>query len=162
MELAIKDPISNLLDTGMKLLDKFVPNPEAKAEMAFKLQQLAAEDRRLELEAEVKLLLAQAEVSKEEAKHPSIFIAGARPYLIWVCGGGLTIEYGVYPLARLFDQTLTSGMDIPGLVALLGGMLGLSINRTFDKLKGIDTRAFEPSPKKESQSWLRNVIAKPK
>ncbi|PAJ72055.1 hypothetical protein CJF42_23330, partial [Pseudoalteromonas sp. NBT06-2] len=32
--------------------------------------------------------LVQAEINKVQANHRSIFVAGARPFLMWVCGFG--------------------------------------------------------------------------
>jgi len=47
-------PLAALLDVGMKVLDKFVPDPEAKAKAQQELLKMQAEGRLAELQADVK------------------------------------------------------------------------------------------------------------
>ena len=57
-----------------KVLDKFVGDKDLKAKLEAELStQLIALD------------LAQAQANIEQAKHPSIFVSGARPAIMWVC-----------------------------------------------------------------------------
>lgn len=46
-------PIAALLDVGMKVLDKFVPDPEAKAKAQVELLKMQQEGRLAELQADV-------------------------------------------------------------------------------------------------------------
>jgi uncharacterized membrane protein (DUF106 family) len=46
-------PIAALLDVGMKVLDKFVPDPEAKAKAQAELLKMQQEGRMAELQADV-------------------------------------------------------------------------------------------------------------
>ena len=47
-------PIAMLLDVGMKVLDKFVPDPEAKAKAQMELLKMQQEGRLAELQADTK------------------------------------------------------------------------------------------------------------
>ena len=47
-------PLAAILDVGMKVLDKFVPDPEAKAKAQQELLKMQAEGRLAELQADVK------------------------------------------------------------------------------------------------------------
>lgn len=46
-------PIAALLDVGMKVLDKFVPDPEAKAKAQQELLKMQAEGRLAEIQADI-------------------------------------------------------------------------------------------------------------
>ena len=86
---------------------------------------------------------AQIEVNKTEAAHPSVFVAGWRPAVGWCCVCALSYNFILYPFLLWF--TFAFGVDIANapqleigpLIAILTGMLGLSINRTYDKVKGV-------------------------
>jgi uncharacterized membrane protein (DUF106 family) len=47
-------PLTAILDVGMKVLDKFIPDPEAKAKAQQELLKMQAEGRLAELQADVK------------------------------------------------------------------------------------------------------------
>ena len=46
--------------------------------------------------------LVQAEINKVQAHHRSTFVAGARPFLMWVCGAGMAMAFIVNPLIEYF------------------------------------------------------------
>ena len=85
---------------------------------------------------------AQTEVNKAEAASGSIFVAGWRPFIGWVCGAALAFQYLLRPLltggASLFH---VQGFDLPGLDEnlwqLMLGMLGMGGLRTFEKVRGV-------------------------
>ncbi|MCL1123210.1 3TM-type holin [Shewanella surugensis] len=82
--------------------------------------------------------LAQTEINKVQAGHRSIFVAGARPFLMWVCGLGFLFAFVVNPVL----QWLLPGMGTPELpldtmLELTLAMLGLASLRTVEKLKGV-------------------------
>ena len=56
-------PIAAILDVGMKVLDKFVPDPEARAKAQQELLKMQAEGRLAELQADVK---EQEELTKRQ------------------------------------------------------------------------------------------------
>lgn len=70
--------IERFIEPISEILDKFIVDKDLK----IKLQH--------ELKTELyKLNLAQIEVNKEQAKHSSIFVSGARPSIMWVACLGL-------------------------------------------------------------------------
>lgn len=100
-----------------------------------------------ELNNEFNLILGQLEINKIEAVSPSLFIAGARPAAMWVgvitlfymgIGGSLlnwiALCFNLPPFPPVLD---TASTDI------LMGLLGLGGLRTYDKLKGIDTKKIK-------------------
>ena len=114
--------------TGKKIVD-----PKEQAELEIKMQQI-----------EQAIAQGQIQVNIEEAKHSSIFVAGWRPFIGWVCGSALLFHYIVSPL--IMWLCLIIGIDIPNppildmasLITLLGGLLGLGGLRTFEKTKNIE------------------------
>jgi len=85
--------------------------------------------------------ILQAEINKIEAAHRSVFVAGWRPYIGWVCGSGLAWAFIGAPL---FDWIVRlQGVDIqpPEIPTDMMGeivvaLLGLGALRTFEKVRG--------------------------
>ena len=97
----------------------------------------------------IKLQLAQIAVNTEEAKSGSIFVAGGRPACIWIGALGLFYASFLEPLMRFiavvgfhYAGTFpTINTDIT--MQVLFGLLGLGAYRSFDKLKGTDTKRIK-------------------
>lgn len=87
---------------------------------------------------EQKPLLAQAEIMKTQALHRSTFVAGARPFLMWVCGLGFLFAFVINPILQWIAPELGSPeLPLDVMMELTLAMLGLAGLRTFEKLKGI-------------------------
>lgn len=85
--------------------------------------------------------LGQIEINKVEAAHRSLFVAGWRPFIGWVCGIALCYNYLLYPLilwakAVWFPDVVAPDLFEDSLYQLVIAMLGLGGLRTFEKLKG--------------------------
>ena len=89
--------------------------------------------------------LAQVEINKIEARHRSIFVAGWRPAIGWVCAAGLAAYFlPQYALAAyLWTRTVLATGDLTPFPAQAGGlfdlvlaMLGMGTLRTIEKLQG--------------------------
>lgn len=125
--------IPPLIEAGRALIDRLFPDPVAQA----------AERQRAELEL-LQLAqagdLAQIEVNKTEAAHPDRFVAGWRPGAGWVCVVALGYSFILQPLlawaSLVWELPTPPVLDIEALMVLLGGMLGLSGMRSYDKVKG--------------------------
>jgi hypothetical protein len=79
--------------------------------------------------------MIQAEISKVQAGHRSMFVAGARPFLMWVCGVGFAYAFLIAPTLEFFLPN-TEKIEIPTdiMLELTLAMLGLSSLRTVEKL----------------------------
>lgn len=95
------------------------------------------------LKADWGAIQGQLAINTEEAKSASLFVAGWRPFIGWVCGGSFAWAALVRPL---LEWTLAlCGVDVPPLPTLaadlvtpiLGAMLGLGGMRSFEKYKGV-------------------------
>lgn len=132
----------NLLGGG--LIDKvlsFIPNPEEKAKAQ-------AEMQRALVDAAVKAESEQREIDRVEAANPSIFVAGWRPAVGWLCVATLFYQWVIVPTASWL--LLAAGITLPPLPhlesedtqTLLYALLGIGGLRTIDKITGGDTKAL--------------------
>ncbi len=87
--------------------------------------------------------LVQAEINKVEAQHRSIFVAGWRPFIGWVCGAALAWNYILHPLFSWATVAFMESPPIPPPTLSLGelmpvvlGLLGLGALRTVEKAGG--------------------------
>jgi len=106
-------------------------------------ERMAAKLKVLELEKSGEL--AQIAVNAQEAQHASIFIAGWRPFIGWVCGLAFTWAFLLYPMLSFFvvafglpvDLTLVPELDLAAMMPVLMGMLGLGAMRSWEKREGV-------------------------
>ena len=129
------DPITAVLDIGGKVIDRLWPDPAqrdaAKLEL-FKLQQAG----------ELQAMIGQLEINKEEAKSPSMFVSGWRPFIGWVCGAAcawnwIGLKMALFIAAYFGKDLQLAPADIGEMMPVLMGMLGLGGLRTFEKLQGV-------------------------
>jgi hypothetical protein len=86
--------------------------------------------------------LVQSEIGKIEATHKSIFVAGWRPFIGWVCGAALAYNFIIRELL-IWSLTISGKEVLPPpalqmevLTTILYALLGLGGLRTFEKLRG--------------------------
>mgnify|MGYP000352510651 CR=1 FL=1 len=125
----------DIITIGAKLLDKIIPDKDAREKAQAELLK-AAQDN------DFQLALGQIQTNTEEAKSPSLFVAGWRPFIGWVCGVALTYNFLLYPLMLWCIAAYGSAIKPPplfsdNLMELVLGMLGLGGLRTFEKWKGV-------------------------
>ena len=135
------DPLTAALDVGKSLIEKIWPDPVKQSEEIRKLEELHQKGDLAVLNAEVQLLLGQINVNAAEANHKSIFVAGWRPFVGWVCGFGLLYASVIEPLMRFIatvnDNTGTFPvLDTTITMQVLLGILGLGVMRTQEKKNG--------------------------
>lgn len=123
-----------LFELGSKLLERWIPDPEKKREAEMELVRMAAE-------GELKQILAQLEINAREAAHPSVWVAGWRPFFGWVGGIGFVYATIVQPLlawlAVVKGWPAPPELNLDLLWVVVTGMLGIGGLRTFEKSKGI-------------------------
>jgi hypothetical protein len=132
--------VTALLPALGTLIDRLIPD------------RAAAEKAKAEMEAELirasnEAALAQVEVNKIEAGHSSVFVAGWRPAIGWVCAGAMALYY--IPMALVGTglwawACIQAGAIVPrpemGIVEIIGlvtSLLGMGTLRTTEKLNGV-------------------------
>lgn len=125
--------VDALLGIGGKLIDKLIPDPAARDAARFELL-------KLQQSGELAAMLAQTDVNKVEAANSSVFVAGWRPAIGWVCALAMGYQYLLRPFLVAFNPVLAfPGLD-DNLWQLLAGMLGLGGLRTFEKVNGVASK----------------------
>lgn len=82
--------------------------------------------------------LVQAEIMKVQAQHRSTFVAGARPFLMWVCGLGFLFAFLINPILQwLLPDMGSPELPLDVMMELTLAMLGLAGLRTVEKIKGV-------------------------
>ena len=129
------DPISSIVGLADTVIKRVWKDPAQQAEQLFKLTELQQKGDIEELRLFMQELNGQLEINKMEASHDSIFVAGWRPFIGWVCGSALAYNFVVSPILDIWLEV--PKMDMTQLMPVLLGMLGLGGMRTFEKLKGV-------------------------
>ena len=81
--------------------------------------------------------LIQAEIMRVQASHRSWFVAGARPFLLRICGLGFLFSFFVNPLLQwMMPDVGAPEMPTDIMMELTLAMLGLAGLRTVEKLQG--------------------------
>lgn len=114
----IKDPIEALGDAA----DKIFTSDEERLQAEAILKKMAMQPQ-----------ILQIELSKINAAHRSIFVAGARPFILWICGIGLGFAFLINPIIQW--STGENGPDLPleSISELIVALLGLGALRTIEK-----------------------------
>ena len=123
--------IDKFLQPITGIIDKLVPDKTKKMELEH-----AIKTQMFELSKQ------QNEVNLAQAKHGSIFVAGARPAIMWICALGLFWSFFLAPLLNW--GVVVFGVDIQpptinteGLMTLTLSLLGLGSMRSYENAKGV-------------------------
>jgi len=128
---------SSVGDAFAKIVGVFKVPPEKVLESQTELEKI-----RLQLESQlVQQVTAQIDVNKQEAASASLFVAGWRPFIGWICGSGLACQFIIGPIftwisTLIHRPTPFPTLDLGTLMTLLLGMLGLGGMRTYEKVNG--------------------------
>lgn len=126
--------LAPLLDIGKTLLDRFIPDPEAK-------RAAEAEFLKMAMDGELKQTIAQLEINAREAQHPSVFVAGWRPAFGWCGAAGFLYATIGQPVlawgAAIKGWPAPPALNLDLLWVVVTGMLGIGGLRTFEKTKGV-------------------------
>ena len=120
--------VNALIGPVSGLLDKFIEDKDQKNALA---HEIATMSERHAHEA----LKGQLEINKVEAAHKSLFVAGWRPAIGWVCMLGLLYN-------TIIANVLSIWIDVPEvdttlLVPVMMGMLGLGAMRSYEKVNHV-------------------------
>ena len=132
------DPISAALEIGNTVIQRLFPDPQQAAEAKLKLLEM-------QQNGDLAVMVAQTDTNKIEAGSSSVFVAGWRPFVGWVCGCGLAYVAIVEPIARFIATMLGYAGEFPPIdttltMQVLIGLLGMGGLRSLDKYNGVATK----------------------
>ena len=127
--------LGSLVGPVSGLLDKFIEDKDVKNKLAHDLSTMAERHAQ-------ELAKGQMEINKTEASHKSLFVAGWRPAIGWICGLGMASNFLLIPVANFVLALTGSAIVVPLLdtgemMPVLMGMLGLGAMRTYEKKQGV-------------------------
>jgi len=126
--------LSPLFELGSSIITRLFPDPAQKAAAEFELIKLAQD-------GDLKKILGQLEINAAEAASPSIFVAGWRPFVGWICGVGLLYSTVIHNLlewlAEIQGWPKPPAVDADLLLYVLGALLGIGTLRTAEKIRGV-------------------------
>ena len=138
----MKIPIlGDIISSVKDLVSEVIVDKDKKNELMVRLQELEDKaDERFHQE-----LMGQIEVNKVEAAHSSIFVAGWRPAIGWISAVGLGWQFVLAPFTETIAKFFGWVGEMPvveseALLMLVLGMLGIGAQRSFDKIKAVDTK----------------------
>jgi len=117
------------------ILDKFIEDKDQKAALAHEIATIA--DKQANEQA-----IAQIQLNSVEAAHQSLFVAGWRPAVGWVCALAMLLNFILIPFINLGMEF--AGQDIrldliemDTMMPVLLGMLGLGGMRSYEKARNV-------------------------
>ena len=95
--------------------------------------------------AAVMVVQGQIDINKEEAKSPSVFVSGWRPFIGWICGlacawNWIGLKIALFIAAYSGHALNMQPADIAEMMPVLLGMLGLGGLRTVEKINSVAAR----------------------
>lgn len=83
------------------------------------------------------LIAIQTKINEIEAQHRTVFVAGWRPFIGWICGIALAYNFVIRDLIIWFTgpDSMPPALQMDHLMTVLLGMLGLGGLRTYEKIK---------------------------
>ena len=129
--------LSPLFELGNSIISRLFPDPAQKAAAEFELLKLTQD-------GDLQKILAQLAINAKEAESSSIFVAGWRPFIGWICGSGLLYSTILHNLLEWLSQV--QGWPSPPAVStdvllyVLGALLGIGTLRTYEKVKGVESK----------------------
>ena len=123
--------IDDAIAAGLKVLNKFIPDPEARAKAESELRHDLLEWDK-----------AQLAVNAVEAANPSIFVSGWRPFIGWICGFAIAYQFVIVPVgtwvALIVQYAIPEAPQLDKqLWELITAMLGMAGLRSYEKVKEV-------------------------
>jgi len=128
--------VQSLAQPVSTILDKVIEDKDQKAALAHEIATLAEKQAQDQI-------MGQIDVNKTEAQHPSMFVAGWRPAVGWVCAIAMLFNFLLIPFINLGLDIAAMNIqldliDMETMMPVLFGMLGLGGMRTAEKIKKVE------------------------
>lgn len=137
--------VGGLVEAVGKIADDLLTSDKERLDAQIELQKLGIEAQKID----AGLAQGQLDVNKTEASHSSVWVSGWRPAVGWTCVAGLAYNFLAHPFLLWAWALLQANgwvpvgltpppsVDVEALLVLLGGILGLGVYRTAEKVKGV-------------------------
>jgi len=120
--------VASLVGPVTGLLDKFIEDKDQKNALAHEIATMSEKHSH-------EALKGQLEINKMEAAHTSLFVAGWRPAIGWICALGLLYNTIIANIISIW--VAVPEVDTTLLVPVMMGMLGLGAMRSYEKVNQV-------------------------
>jgi hypothetical protein len=120
--------VASLVGPVTGLLDKFIEDKDQKNALAHEIATMSEKHSH-------EALKGQLEINKMEAAHKSLFVAGWRPAIGWICALGLLYNTIIANIISIW--VAVPEVDTTLLVPVMMGMLGLGAMRSYEKVNSV-------------------------
>jgi hypothetical protein len=126
----------------LSIINKVIEDKAQAAAVAGAIQQAAATGAiQEEMQQLTAITTAQSDINKIEAGSTSLFVAGWRPGIGWVCAVAFAFQFLVKPTVEWVATIAGHPITLPGIDAnlpqLTYALLGMGTLRTVEKFKGV-------------------------
>lgn len=133
----------SLIPAISQLLDRIIPDPDARARAKLALTQAENAQALQEMQLVLQADQSQMQIDTTEAGSKSVFVSGWRPFIGWVCGVAFAYHFVAQPLLAFIIANAGGNVKLPvfnmqELTTVLMGMLGLGGLRTIEKIRNVD------------------------
>lgn len=141
-------PILALLPLAESIINRFIPDPQTKAQALLELRKEENQQALAELQIEAQAALGQMEINKIEAGSGDKFATRWRPVIGYICGVAFAYKFVIQPFLIFvliatgsdFDYHKLPVLDWAEMSPVLLGLLGLGGMRTAEKIKGVASK----------------------
>jgi len=140
-------------DTVGGVLDKTITDKNSRAKAQEDIEAAAQAMQTNIVQGIINNAQAQVVVNKVEAASASVFVAGWRPAIGWICGAAMAWQYVLEPMATwaitvaqgiwVFTIPTLPVLDTSQMMTVLLGMLGLGGLRTYERVKDVSRSALK-------------------
>jgi hypothetical protein len=125
--------IDSVLDIGSKILDRVVPDTNARAQAKEELAKAINDE-------DFQIAIEQIKINAIEAQSDSFFKSGWRPSVGWICSIAFGLHFVILPLFNYIlmfcgKQPVLVPFQMDTLLTVLLGLLGMGTLRTVEKIK---------------------------
>jgi len=148
---AIGAALPTVADTAKVLVDRLVPDPNAKAAAQAEVEKALAAREIALVTATAEIAKSQASINLAEAQGNDRFSARWRPSVGWICAAGFGYQFVLAPVLSWTTNLINAlvgcaipvapSLSINDLMVVLGGILGLGAFRTTERVSGVPAAA---------------------
>ncbi len=135
-----------LLPSISGILNKLIPDATARQQAQDEITKALIGQQAAVEQAIAEAARVQAQVNLKEAESPSVFVAGWRPAVGWTCCLGCFYGFIAQPMftwiSAMFSGPIAPALDMPTLLGLLTGMLGMGGMRTLETVQGVASQSL--------------------
>jgi hypothetical protein len=135
--------IGDVIQGGIEIIKKLIPDRDKQIEAEFALKTIALEAENRLRDQEHAEKLGQIEINRLEAQSTDPYVRRARPTTLWICNLALGYVFLVHPLLSWAAATWRPDLTPPALpdaeylFIVLGALLGFGGFRSWEKWKGV-------------------------